>query len=112
MNNINEKTNEELIDIAGEGISGDAPSRKAFQAQAVLTKRLSESIRSLDKKTSYYSDRLLRLTVLLFFIGFIQILIMITGTGFTEEVQAVSGVGFIVFIIWLALDLTKDVPKK
>jgi len=71
--NFNNLTNEKLVELAGETVIGTTSGLKAQYAQAELIKRLMDSINGLNKTTSRYSDKLLGLTIVLFFIAFVQL---------------------------------------
>ena len=75
QDNFNNLSNEKLVELSGKTVVGTPSGLDAQRAQAELTKRLMESIDNLNKSTSRYSDRLLGLTLLLFFIAFIQLIV-------------------------------------
>ena len=62
---ISELTDEELVERTGSVAIGTPSGMRAQEAQAELTRRLTESMRAMDKTTEHYSFRLLGLTVLL-----------------------------------------------
>jgi hypothetical protein len=84
-NDIKNKTDEELVEMAGMDIlEGLVSSGIRQKAQAELIRRLMNSIKDLDKTTSKYSKVLIWLTVilivltaLLFIVAVIQICVSI-----------------------------------
>ena len=78
-NNIKNKTEEELVEIAGEDMLkiGSVDSGIRQKAQAELMRRLMNSIKDLNKTTSKYSKVLIWLTALLLVIAVIQIIIAV-----------------------------------
>jgi hypothetical protein len=78
-NNIKNKTEEELVEMAGMDIlEGSVSSGIRQKAQAELMRRLMNSIKDLNKTTSKYSKVLIWLTALLLVIAVIQIIIAVT----------------------------------
>jgi hypothetical protein len=78
VENIKNKTDEELVEIAGVDIlEGNLNVSSGIRqgAQAELTRRLMESIRNLNETTSKYSKILIWLTISLVFFALVQILI-------------------------------------
>jgi hypothetical protein len=83
---IKELSDEKLVEIAGLPIPGQGqPDSRQIQAQAELTRRLMGSINNLNKETSRYSQTLVDLTVVLFVLGFFQLLVAIKSASSPED---------------------------
>jgi len=83
IEDIENKTNEELVKFAGkeetvlEGRCRKVGGFVSQHAQAELTRRLINSINSLDKTTSKYSKILIWLTIGIGILAIIQIYLLI-----------------------------------
>ncbi len=71
--NIQELTNEELVEIAGKTVIGTQSGLNAQYAQAELTRRLMRSIGTLTGETATYSKVLVDLTLLLAVVAVFQL---------------------------------------
>jgi hypothetical protein len=77
-NDIENKTDKELVEMAGMDIlEGSVSSGIRQKAQAELIRRLMNSIKDLDKTTSKYSKVLIGLTIALLIVAVFQIWISI-----------------------------------
>lgn len=70
-------SDKELVELAGSTVVGTTSGLKAQHAQAELTRRLMDSIKSLDKTTSRYSNVLVILTVILVMITIYQFILFL-----------------------------------
>lgn len=93
-------SDKELVEITGEKVIGTPSGLDAQCAQAELTRRLMESIKQLERSNNRYSDRMLELTILLFIIGFVQIVISIRTVVSTPIQWVMAVVIFAFFIYW------------
>ena len=84
MNDIENKSEAELVDSIGSTVIGTGSGLKAQSAQAELTRRLILSIRNLDKTTSVYSKIIVALTVSLGALALIQIWIALQQVNYAE----------------------------
>ena len=110
-NKIN-TTDEELVELAGSSIIGTPGGLKAQHAQAELTRRLMISINNSSKETSRYSDRLLDLTILLFFLAVIQIIISLKFASTSLEEWAIYSIIVICAISYIVIDINKIKKNK
>jgi len=78
QDDFNNLSHEKLVELAGKTVIGTPSGLEAQHAQAELTKRLMDSINSLNQSTSRYSDRLLDLTILLFMVALFQLLVSVS----------------------------------
>lgn len=65
INNIDTRTNEELVEAAGEYIIGTPSGLKSQQAQAELMSRLIYSNKNLNSSTQFSNWMMIILTVVL-----------------------------------------------
>lgn len=75
ITDIRIKTSDELVLIAGQKVIGTPSGMEAQQAQAELTKRLTDGITRLDQSTTKYSKVLMWLTIGLGVLAAIQIVL-------------------------------------
>ena len=112
QNNFNNLSNKKLVESAGKTVIGTPSGLEAQHAQAELTKRLMDSINSLNKSTSRYSDRLLDLTILLFMIAFIQLLVSL-GTISTSWKMWIWLMVVVTYVVYYMLRiLVKEREKR
>lgn len=71
--NIQELTDEELVEIAGKTVIGTQSGLNAQYAQAELTRRLMKNIANLTGETAMYSKVLVGLTLLLAVVAVFQL---------------------------------------
>jgi|GEM_PF-5479658 len=74
---INEKTNEELVEITGRCTVGTPSGLLTQEAQAELTRRLMISMDKLESSSSKYSEKIVWLTVSLGVLAIIQIILLV-----------------------------------
>lgn len=77
MNGITSKTDEGLVEDAGQTVIGTPSGLKAQHAQAELTRRLINGIKHLDETTARYSKVLIWLTIGLGIFALIQIILFL-----------------------------------
>jgi hypothetical protein len=102
---IGEESSKDLVRIAGETVIGTPSGLKAQHAQAELTKRLTDSINRLNSSTTFYSDRMLELTIFLFVLGSIQIVISLRSVVSTTLQWAFGSVLFLFFLYRLVQEI-------
>jgi len=115
MHKVNLDTKEypdqELVSMHSETIGGQQ-SQNSLWAQAELTRRLIESNRNLSKSNDEYSERLLRLTIILALIAVMQLLAAVFALDITLYTKYIV-TGLAMFLIgYAAYDSFKEFKSK
>ena len=100
-------TDEQLVTASTETMGGH-PSQKSLWAQSELTRRLMESIKTLDKTTSSYSRRLVVLTGILILAAMFQLVIMAIELPFSETERVLIAALLVFALIWALWYLAPD----
>ena len=105
---IDKLNDEELVDMAGHTVPGGLPSGESTHAQAELSRRLMETIKTLDESTSKYSKAVIALTFVLLVIGIIQVIITVLGSPAELWQRLAVLLVFVVVIAWTFRRVVKD----
>lgn len=105
---INKKSDEELINLSGTYVMGTPSGTKAQQSQAELNRRLKNkmeelntSIKNLNKSTDKYNSRLIGLTIILIVLTIMQVMFTVQMTNYSNWLKVVLVLGFVFIIILL-----------
>jgi hypothetical protein len=112
IENIEQKTNNELVAIIGGTVIGTPSGLNAQQAQAELNKRLINSMDNLNKSTTDYSRRLLDLNVVLFLVAIAQLIVSIKAASKTTSGWVWGTVLALYSIYFIISRIVKDRTKK
>ena len=94
-------TDEALVAASSETMGGH-PSQKSLWAQSELTRRLMVSIRSFDKSTSEYSQRIFTLTFVLLIVALAQLAVSVFALPipFYPWSQLIIWLILLGFVLW------------
>ena len=108
---ITDLTDEQLVERTGSVTIGTPSGMRAQEAQAELIRRLTESIRSMDKTTEHYSFRILGLTLVLLVATGILIVLTAMMLPFNWIVKTVISVGSLVLLLYSMFDWLREEKK-
>ncbi len=112
MNNFKERTDDQLVEDIEDHIIGTGSGRIAQGAQAELTVRLINTIESLDKTTSNYSEKLLNASLILLLITLVQLMVSVFSTPFPLPARLFIWISLAILIVYETNKLILKVRKR